>query len=1006
MTMWRLSVAAAALLAVGAPRSSFAQVDPDAGLLEPPDAGLSLLRPTLDDAGAPELAPAPSPALSDAGAPASAESPSADAGTPATPADALADAPKKKKPLPKGFTGIVGVVTDSLSGEGLIEATVKVVAGGKKSALTDVDGEYRLKLPPGTYDLRIFYALYEGRRVQNVEVKAGEVTRLDVRLEAKSTAIKEVVVEAKADKRNESALLMERKKAPVVQDSIGAQEIAKTPDNNAGEAARRVVGVTLVDNKYVFIRGLGGRYVQTLLNSTIMPSPEPDEPSVPLDLFPTALVSNLNVLKTYTPDLPAQFGGGSLTVDTNTFPTKFEFKLRGTFGVDTATTFQQRPTAPSSAVEAFGLRDPARDLPSVFPTDRAFQQSTDRNRPGVTPEQQQEGGRALPNRWTPGSVAAAPNGSFGVQVGDTIKLGGERRLGYLAALQWGRRERTRRIFVADVSGSENALEVENPTDSLISSVSASTSALGNIGFQFNRDNEVNLLVLGLTNAENVAVTAAGPETLSAMQDQVNNRLQFTQRQLLFTQLKGFHRISALADLEVEWQGNYSRVVRPEPDIRDSRYFVSPDTRELNLRLQPNSAERFFLSLTEDSGGGNASATLPFRSFRFKAGGFGQYQARTFEGRRFRFFELRRPTPTGGAEDVLTSDRIGPGAGTQFFLAESTLGQDSYTSSLAIWGGFGLVEWKATDWLRAQAGVRYEGSAQRVAVGSPFATDANTRPPIDRQYHNPVPSLNVTWSPLATLNVRAAYSYTLARPSFRELSPFLFFDMVRRRNIAGNPELLQTTIHHADVRAEWFPTDTEVFAVSGFGKQFINPIERVVVGQASNFDFGFRNADAAQLLGLELEARTTLGRLSPVLKDLRLGANGSLIWSRVLLTNTVGQLGNTDRPLQGQSPWVLNAFVTWAKPEWGTELGVFYNVYGPRISEVAVAPLPDFYEQPVHKVDVTFSQAFGRGFQLKVGVANALNQNLRIQQADVEVFREQLGVQFNASLAWTMPTQGK
>lgn len=925
-----------------------------------------------------------------------------DAGTP----PAAADAPVAKKPLPKNFVGIVGVVTDAQSGEGLIEATVKVVAGGKKSALTDVDGEYRLKLPPGTYDLRIFYALYEGRRVTNVEVKAGEVTRLDVTLEAKSRAIKEVVVEAKADKRNEKALLQERKKAPVVQDSIGAQEIARTPDGNAGEAAKRVVGVTLVSGKYVFVRGLGGRYVQTLLNGTIMPSPEPDEPGVPLDLFPTSLLSNLNVMKTYSPDLPAQFGGGSLTIDTSTFPTQLEVKARVGIGGDSATTFQSRPSAPSSIGEAFGFRDPSRALPSIFPTDRAFQQSVDPAKPGITAETQQAGGRALPNRWTPGSVNAAPNGTVSAQVGDTVKLGDDRRLGYLVAAQWARKERTRRTFVADVSGSEGGLEVENPTDSLISSVSASTSLLGNLGYQFNRDNEVNLLVLGLTNAENQAATASGPETLSAMQDQVNNRLQFTQRQLFFTQLKGFHRINALSDVELEWQGNYGHVDRSEPDIRDSRYFVAPDTRELNLRLQPNSAERFFLGLTEDSAGGTVSATLPWRAFRFKAGGFGQYQARRFDGRRFRFFELRRPTPTGLAEDVLTSDRIGPGAGTQFFLAESTIAQDSYTSTLATYGGFGLVEWKFSDALRAQAGLRYEGSSQSVAVFSPFATDANAKPPVTRQYHNPVPSLNVAWSPINAINLRAAYAYTLARPSFRELSPFIFFDMVRRRNIAGNPELLLTTIHHADLRAEWFPTDTEVFSLSVFGKQFINPIERVVIGQGSNFDFGFRNADGAQLAGLELEARTTLGRFTPALKDVRLGGNGSLIWSRVQLGNTVGQLGNSNRPLQGQAPWALNAFVTWAKPEWGTEVGVFYNVSGPEISEVAVSPLPDFYVQPIHKIDVTLSQSFGPGFQLKLGLANALNQQLRIQQADVEVFREQLGVQLNASLAWTMPTSRK
>ncbi len=909
-----------------------------------------------------------------------------------------------KKPLPKNFVGIIGRVTDAQSGEGLIEATVKVVAGGKKSALTDVDGEYRLKLPPGTYDLRVFYALYEGRRIQNVEVKAGQVTTLDVTLEAKSRAIKEVVVEAKADKRNESALLQERKKAAVVQDSIGAQEIAKTPDANAGEAARRVVGVTLVQGKYVFVRGLGGRYVQTLLNGTIMPSPEPDEPGLPLDLFPTSLLSNLNVLKTYSPDLPAQFGGGSLTIDTSTFPTRLEVKVRASGGGDSVTTFQQRPSAPSSFGEAFGFKDPARELPSVFPMDRPFQQSLDPSKPGISADTQREGGRALPNRWTPGSVLAAPNGSLAAQVGNTLALGHERRLGYLFAAQWSRRERTRRLSVADVTGTTEGLELANPTSSTVSSVNAATSVLGNVGFQFNRDNEVNLLVLGLTNAENQAVSANGFDTLTAMQEQVSERLQFTQRQLLYTQLKGFHRIGALGELELEWQGNFGHIARSEPDIRDTRYFVSPGTYELNLRLQPNSAERFFLTLGEDSGGGTVSATLPWRSFRFKVGGFGQVQARRFDGRRFRFFELSRPTPTGLAEDVLTADRIGPGAGTKFFLAESTIAQDGYSSSLGIYGGFGLVEWKATEWLRAQAGLRYEGSAQSVSVFSPFATDANSGSVIARQYQNPVPSLNVTVTPLPTLNLRAGYAYTLARPSFRELAPFIFFDMVRRRNVAGNPSLSLTTIHHADVRAEWFPTDTEVLSLSVFGKQFQNPIERVVIGQGSNTDFGFRNADSASLAGVEVEARTSLGRLSPLLEEIRLGGNGALIWSKVQLGNTAGQLGTSNRPLQGQAPWALNAFVTWSKPEWGTELGVFYNVSGPEISEVAVAPLPDFYVQPIHKVDVTFTQSFASGLQFKLGVANALNQQLRIQQAEAEVFREQLGVQLNASLAWTMPTR--
>jgi hypothetical protein len=303
-------------------------VAPAAAVGEPVDAGVDL------DAG-----PATVWFVPDAGAVAAATG-SADAGAPDV------RVLGKNQKLPKNFTGVVGRLTDARTGEGLIEATVKVVAGGKKSALTDLDGYYRLKLPAGTYELRVFYELYEGRRISNVVVKAGQVVELDVALKADSKSVQEVLVEAKVDKRNESALLQERKKAVVVSDAVGAQEIARTPDANAGEAVKRVVSATLVDGRYVYLRGLGGRYALTLLNGTLMPSPEPDEPSVPLDLFPSALVNDLNVLKTYSPDLPASFGGGTLVIGTATFPTALDARVKLQVGANTETTFRQRIADP------------------------------------------------------------------------------------------------------------------------------------------------------------------------------------------------------------------------------------------------------------------------------------------------------------------------------------------------------------------------------------------------------------------------------------------------------------------------------------------------------------------------------------------------------------------------------------------------------------------------------------------------------------------------------------
>ncbi len=900
--------------------------------------------------------------------------------------------------LPQGFTGLRGRVVDGKSGEPLIEATVKLLSGPKKSALTDVDGNYRLKLPPGTYELRVFYELYQGRRIGNVEVKAGQATTLDVELLPDSRSVQEVVVEAKADKRNETALLQERKKAAVVSDSIGAQEMAKTPDSSAGDAVKRVVGVTLVEGKYPVVRGLSGRYVTTLLNGAALPSPEPDEPAVPLDLFPTALISDLNLQKTYAADLPAAFGGGALTVGTNTFPTQLEVKLKAQFGVDNVSSFVIRPTMDLAFAEGLGVRDPSRALPAEVNREKSVIAKN------TAPDERERAGESFVNQWTPSMVKGLPEGSFGAQVGDTVRLGKEARLGFLVAGQWSRKDRTRFISIGDVkldSGGQPVLQ--DPGTVVDSTVGGATSLLANVGVQFNRDHEISALGLYLLNAEGRAISTQAYENQQTT-DFTAARLQFVQRQLYFHQLRGFHRLGFLNDAELDWQASYGRVVRVEPDIRDTRSDLGADGVP-RVRFQPNSGERFFFDLSEDSGGGAVNLTVPVRAFRFKAGGFGQYQARHFDGRRFRFVGRFTDALDGlSPEQVFVPARIGPPfTGEQVVALEETTAQfDRYDASLLVGGGYGQVEWKPKDWLRLLGGLRYEGATQAVTSGTPFATQGAPIAPIQKPYTDFIPSLNAVVSPWKQVNFRGAYAYTLARPTFREIGPFLFFDPVRRRNVSGNPELNRTRIHHADLRAEWFPTDADVVAVSGFFKQFEQPIEKVIIGAQSSNDFGFRNATGATVLGLELEARLSLGTWLKPLSGVRVGGNVALISSEVQLPADVGLVTSSKRPLQGQSPYVGNAFVTWEQPDWGTELGVFYNVYGPRISEVGINGIPDIYEQPFHRVDLSASQSIGKsGFKLKAALENLLDQSVRLTQGGLSVQQYRPGLRFTFNLSWSL-----
>lgn len=905
----------------------------------------------------------------------------------------------------KKFTGVSGRIIDARTGEGLIEATVKVINGPKKSALTDLEGNFKLKLPPGTYELRVFYELYKAQKFGNVEVKAGAATELNVSLERDAKAVQEVVVEAKVDKRNETALLNERKKAVVAQDSLGAQAIAKTPDSNAGDAVKRVVGATLVDNKYVFIRGLGGRYTQTLLNSTLLPSPEPDEPSVPLDMFPVALLSNLNVIKTYSADLPANFAGGSVTIDTNTFPAQLEAKVRLQVAGDTMTTGIKRPDEAMTGLEHIGFASPSRAIPAAIPTDRPLAPARIGST-GVTPEQQREAALAFDQRWTPPQLRALPSGSLSASLGNTHRLGNNVKLGYLLAAQVSRRERRQLIDSQAVRLDEGVATPIEPFQTEVGTVSGATSLLANAGLQVGSNHDISALGLYLWNAESNATANYGFDQ-GQMAYTTGHRSQLTSRQLFFNQLKGFHRVGGV---ELKWQGNYSRVNREEPDVRDLRQLVDDEGRKL-IRFQPNSLERFFLTLNEDSGGGTASLAVPWRSWRFEAGGLGQYSARNFDGRRFRNLDWNLDTSlqTLQPEALLVPERFGPpvNAEQQITLEETTLTYDRYTASLAVYGGYGQVDWRPLTWLRAIAGVRLEGSTQTVGGGSPFATSgAPLGAPVTRNYLDVVPTANVVLSPRDDFNVRLAYAYTLARPSFRELAPFLFYDMVRRRNVSGNPELLNTRIHNVDARAEWFPGAGEVIAFSAFAKQFERPIERVIYGTSNAVgDVSFRNAEGATLLGLELEARTTLGRIHQVLQPFAVGANVSLIYSQIQLDPNSPQTNRT-RPLQGQSPYAANAFITWTHPTWGTEAGVFYNVYGPRISDVGINGLPDVIEQPFHRLDLTVAQRLGAGFQLKLAASNVLNQAVRLRQGDVEVLTNPPGVQVLGTLSWNFNEERK
>jgi outer membrane receptor protein involved in Fe transport len=961
-------------------------LDVPAGPAEPSQPGTSVpsetpAAPAQPGTSVPSEAPAPATAQPGTNVPS--ETPPSEA-----PATEDAELMAESSAPPPGFTGIHGRVTDATNGEGLIEATVKVVSGAQQQALTDLDGNYRLALPPGKYDLRVFYDVYQGRRITGVVVTQGKATKLDVALSADVGAVQEVVVEARADRRAEGALLQERKKAAAVSDSISAQEIARTPDSSASDAVKRVVSATVVDGRYVLLRGLGGRYSSTLLNGAVLPSPEPDEQAVPLDIFPTSLLANLNVNKSYTADLPGTFAGGALLIETNNYPASFEVKPRVTLSGDSLATFNQRHTYQGGSMDWLGFDDGTRDLPDAVPTDRPL------NR--LSQEEINAVARDFPNTWTLRQKRALPNLGLGLSIGDTLRSGNE-RLGYLASVQYSHEES---VQVAEFRGTvlDEAdgvgVQVDEQSTNAMGSRAASLGGLVSAGYQPHRDMELAVFSLFTRTGESRARVTRGLD--QANEFFTNTASEFLARMLTFNQVRGFHRLSGVAnDMELDWQANLSYVQRDEPDTRSLTYELTSQS-EQRFRQDPGGL-RWYSTLGETSYGASANATFPLSFMRLRVGAMAQRAERSLDMRRFRF------EYGGGNIDVLfqgpdtlfSSENIGNGIA----LEENTNAEDAYRASQGIYAGYVNADISALDPLRIIAGVRYEASTQNLETGSPYANNPTQSSATDQRYGDVLPALNAVYALSPTVNLRTGYSYTLARPTFRELAPILYYDFVRRRSVSGQPDLVQTRIHNLDARAEWFPGDNEVLAASVFYKRFRNPIERIIVS-AGQRDVSFENSLGATSYGVELEARTTLGHLTPALTNLRTGVNLTLTQSEIELREG-GLQTNQTRPLQGQSPYVVNVNLGWLREQSGTEVSLLYNVYGKRISDVGIQGVPDVYELPFHRLDLAVSQKLPGGTQLKLTATNLLNRFIVLQQGEIEVLKYRPGVAFSASLGWNL-----
>jgi TonB-dependent receptor len=917
------------------------------------------------------------------------------------------------RPPAKGKGALVGVVKDAVEHDTAPEAQISVV-GTKYKTIADFDGRYRLELPPGTYTLRIYVELHKPSVVKGVEVKAGAVDRIDVDVIPDEQAVETVEIVTEVDKSSVEGLLLTRQRSAAVGDGVGRAEIARTPASNAAQATQRVVGATIVGNRFVYVRGLGERYTNSLLNGAPLPSPEPDRAAIPLDLFPSLILENITIVKTFTPDMPTDFAGGSVRIDTRELPSKPLFQLSLGTGFDTKATFRDRYTQPSSKTDWLGFDHSMRPLPDGFP-DHVLTADDDAI----------AAGKQINSSMHPRTAFTPPNYSLSTVAGNGWKLPNDQRLGMLGTFNYGRSFRNRKAHRTDFQPEaepgtgQPVIGIENDIDSEQGEDKVNWGALGTVSYWPAQKHR--LSVTGIHTQLADATTNFSTGTYENLNGTVKSaQLRYVSRALNMLQLRGEHDFSKLNKAQLSWNASYSVATRNEPDSRTTAYQFNEVRDSWSANTNGSSGEHQYIEQGEKQRGAGLDWTQPFTSNpdvgKLKLGGLFSQRDRDYQARRFIFNRVRRPEDPSLFEcgpvyylecpdKLYRNENIGP----NLTLQETTFPDDAYKATLDIYAGYAMVDLTFWDDLRVIAGARVEHTSQTIDPYSQYLVtegDGGASEGADIDATDVLPSVSFAYSLTKKSKLRAVASETLARPQIRELSPAEYTDYFGGDTNKGNPNLRLTYIKNFDLRFETFPTPREVLAFSIFYKIFKDPIEPYV--QANNI-VSYQNAKGARLVGLELEARKSLVFITPALRDLSVIGNLTLAYSQIELDPETGVAGiivtNKDRAMVNQAPYVVNLALDYANEPLGLDMRLLGNVIGKHITKVGTAGLDDEYEQPRLMMDATIAKDLGKHFTVKFNANNIIGAPWvftlgKKKDPEKETYREYEGRVFQLSATYT------
>ncbi|MFP4460325.1 MAG: TonB-dependent receptor domain-containing protein [Candidatus Zixiibacteriota bacterium] len=897
-----------------------------------------------------------------------------------------------------------GNILDNDTGEPLIAANV-ILQGAQKGAATDLDGNYIVyNIEPGSYVVKVTYVGYQTYTIEDVEISSGETSKLDISLKPDVSTTEAIVVKAKRVNTTTAALVSNQKRAQAITSGISSEQISKSPDSKASDALKRITGLTIKDDKYVFVRGLSERYSNSQLNNSSLPSPEPDKRSVPFDIFPSNILDNAVIHKAFVPNLPGDFAGGSISLQTKEFMQSFQGDFSASFGYNEQTTFQDFKTYDGGKIDFLGFDDGTRAMPEIVKENlgrgKLVESGVFTN--GFTSEELEEFGESFDNTWSPHGKTAPINQSYSLSMGNTIDLN-EKPFGYIFSAtyknKFSYREEDRAFFV---SGADENLEQRHFYEGLNkSSNDIVWGGVLNTSYRFSMSDKISLKTTFTHNTEDEVLNyAIMPNQDHNLNERVT-RLRWIERDLISLDLSGDHATKILNNTEVDWQATYARAGRKEPDTREVMYEAQIDEDYWRLADEYNSGSRFFSDLVDHNLDFALDFETPFKNWNEKASKFQygmrySYKYRDIQNRRFRYIpkSFCDVDITASPEEIFTQENIGSANG--FAFEENTRPTDNYEASQHLTAGYVMVDMPLLKKLRFVGGVRGENSDQIVETFDPFLPNPQI---VEGRVNNLdfMPAASFTYKLSDDMNIRASVSQTVSRPSFRELSEFEFTD-IGGHAVIGNAELKRTTIQNYDFRWEFYPGIAENIAIAVLYKNFQNPIEVSIVN-ATEKTLSWRNAESAKNYGFEFEIRKALGFINPYLAPFSVTGNFTLIQSKIELDGS-GPETTQERELQGQSPYVVNAMLGYSDPNTYTEATMSYNIQGRRIEEVGSFSVPDVYEEESAKLDFVVSQPLSKKIKAKFSASNLLDPYREYTQGDETVSRYKTGRSYSLGLSYS------